>query len=48
MNHVPAWWAAAHAPHQPAPVRIAARQLIRLRCFMRALAQADHTPFGGY
>jgi hypothetical protein len=48
MNHVPTLWTAAYAPHRSALVRAVARQLVRLRCFMRALALADHTPFGGY
>ncbi|MFZ3566204.1 hypothetical protein ACOKM5_04450 [Streptomyces sp. BH097] len=48
MNRVPALWTAAHSPRRPAAVRAAARQLLRLRCFLRTLALADHTPFGGY
>ncbi|MFI5664977.1 hypothetical protein [Streptomyces sp. NPDC051684] len=48
MNHVPALWTAAHSPRRSAPVRAAARQLLRLRCFLRELALAEHTPFGGY
>ncbi|MFE4867314.1 hypothetical protein [Streptomyces sp. NPDC056682] len=48
MNHVPVLWTAVYGPHRPAPVRIVARQLVHLHCFIRALALADHTPFGGY
>ncbi|GAA1987447.1 hypothetical protein [Kitasatospora viridis] len=47
MDHVPALWTAAYAPRRPAAVRALARQLVRLRCFVRALAVADHLPFGG-
>ncbi|MFB7714254.1 hypothetical protein [Streptomyces sp. NPDC056105] len=48
MDHVPTLWTAAYASHRPAAVRTVARQLVRLRCFVRALALTDHTPFGGY
>lgn len=48
MNRVPALWAAAYSPRRSAPVRAVARQLVRLRCLLRALALADHTYFGGY
>ncbi|MET8468715.1 hypothetical protein ABZY90_30500 [Streptomyces sp. NPDC006422] len=48
MNRVPALWTAAYSPRHPSPLRAAARQLLRLRCFLRALALADHTPGGGY
>ncbi|WP_330278558.1 hypothetical protein OHB53_02765 [Streptomyces sp. NBC_00056] len=48
MDHVPTLWTAAYAPYRPAAVRLVARQLVRLRCFMHALALTDHTPFGGY
>ncbi|MEV0323185.1 hypothetical protein ACIBKX_30855 [Streptomyces sp. NPDC050658] len=48
MNHVPVLWTAAYSSDRPAPVRFVARRLVRLRGFIRALALADHTPFGGY
>jgi hypothetical protein len=48
MDHVPVLWTAAYAPRRPAAFRFAARQHRRARCFLRALALADHTPSGGY
>ncbi|MFJ9123595.1 hypothetical protein ACIRJS_05900 [Streptomyces sp. NPDC102340] len=48
MNRVPALWATAYSPRRSAPARAVARQLVRLRCLLRALALADHTYFGGY
>ncbi|GGM01353.1 hypothetical protein GCM10010129_51140 [Streptomyces fumigatiscleroticus] len=48
MDHVPALWTAAHAPRRPPAVRLVARQLLRVRCFLRALALADHHFTGGY
>ncbi|MFD7992895.1 hypothetical protein [Streptomyces mexicanus] len=48
MDHVPVLWTAAYAPRRPAALRFAARQLLRARCCLRALALADHTPLGGY
>ncbi|MEU7577487.1 hypothetical protein AB0B50_07780 [Streptomyces sp. NPDC041068] len=48
MDRLPALWAAAYAPGRSRPVRFTARQLLRVRRFVRALALADHTPSGGY
>ncbi|WP_338694822.1 hypothetical protein V2W30_08035 [Streptomyces sp. Q6] len=48
MDHVPVLWTAAYAPHHPRLLRAASRGLLRLRCFLRRLALADHTIGGGY
>lgn len=48
MDLVPALWTTAYAPSSPTALRLAARQLLRLRCFLRRLALTDHTPTGGY
>ncbi|MEV8596662.1 hypothetical protein ACIHFC_15915 [Streptomyces sp. NPDC052013] len=48
MDLVPTLWTTAYAPDRPTALRLAARQLLRLRCFLRRLALTDHTPAGGY
>ncbi|WP_353941590.1 hypothetical protein ABII15_08095 [Streptomyces sp. HUAS MG91] len=48
MDHVPALWTSAYAPRVPAAVRLLSRGALRVRCFLRRLALADHTAGGGY
>ncbi|MEV1022627.1 hypothetical protein [Streptomyces sp. NPDC050264] len=48
MDHVPLLWTSSHAPRIPAAVRLASRQLLRVRCFLRRLALMDHVGGGGY
>ncbi|NJP52480.1 hypothetical protein HCJ93_21070 [Streptomyces sp. SBST2-5] len=48
MDLVPSLWTTAYAPSSPTALRLAARQLLRLRCLLRRLALTDHTPWAGF
>ncbi|GAA1416131.1 hypothetical protein GCM10009601_07360 [Streptomyces thermospinosisporus] len=48
MDLVPSLWTTAYAPSSPTALRLAARQLLCLRCLLRRLALTDHTPWAGY
>ncbi|KAF3466511.1 hypothetical protein [Streptomyces sp. Tu 3180] len=48
MNHIPALWASAYGSQSPRLHRFLARRAVRLGAFIRALALADHRPFGSF
>ncbi len=45
MNRIPKLWAVAYGSNHPSPLRLAARQALRVGAFIRALALADHQSF---